>query len=174
MEQVVVDLPDKRRNRSPERQAPAAPSPTPTPTPPSHPEAHPEPTELAELEEEQGPVLQRPFSSRPDGGVGWVEPDAVLSTFAAAADTSIGLETDALKAQGAQLHSATPAQGHLLLLKHMRSSLPAFSLALALHCWHYPRCLPEILAVSFPPPRPPTPLQTASPLLPLAATACLN
>lgn len=96
-----MDLPEKRRNRSPERQAPAAPSPTPTPAPPTHPEAQPQPAELAELEEGQGQVLQRPFSSRPDGGVGWVEPDAVLSTFAAAADTSPGLETDALKAQGA-------------------------------------------------------------------------
>ena len=110
MEQVVVDVPEKRRNRSPERQAAAAPSPTPTSTPATLTEAEPQPTELAELEEGQGQVVQRPFSSRPDGGVGWVEPDAVLSTFAAAADSSPGLETDALKAQGVQLYSTIPAQ----------------------------------------------------------------
>lgn len=146
-----MDLPEKRRNRSPERQAPAPPSPTPTLTPPTHPEAQPQPTELAEHEEEQGQVLQRPFSSRPDGGVGWVEPDAVLSTFAAAADSSSRLETDALKAQGAQLHSTTPAQGHLLV-RQRRSSISAFLLALALQLL----ALPQTLALFPPAPLPKT------------------
>lgn len=95
----MVDLPEKRRNRSPQRQAPSASS----PTPPTHQQAQLQPTDLAESEEDQGQgqVLQRPFSSRPDGGVGWIEPDAVLSTFAGTADSSPGMEADALKAQGA-------------------------------------------------------------------------
>ena len=97
--QVVVDLPENRRNRSPQRQAPSAASPTPS----THPQAQPQSTDPDESEEDQGQgqVLQRPFSSRPDGGIGWVEPDAVLSTFAATADSSSGMEADALKAQGA-------------------------------------------------------------------------
>lgn len=96
--QVVVDLPEQRRNKSPQRQAPGFSS-----TPPTKPTPSPQPADPTESaqDQEQGPVLQRPFSSRPDGGVGWVEPDVVLSTFAATADSSPGMvETDALKAQG--------------------------------------------------------------------------
>lgn len=94
--QVVVDLPEQRRNKSPQRQAPA-------PTPATKRTPNPQPADPTECgrDQEQGPGLQRPFSSRPDGGVGWVEPDVVLSTFAATG--SSGMETDALKAQGVQL-----------------------------------------------------------------------
>lgn len=98
-EQVVVDLPEQRRNKSPQRQPPP-----PSSIPPTHPPtANPQTAEPTGSEgpQRQGPVLQRPFSSRPDGGVGWVEPDEVLSTFAAtAADGVPGVETDALQAQG--------------------------------------------------------------------------
>lgn len=103
-EQVVVDLPERRRNRSPQRQAPVA-SPSPRPTPSPFPAASPSPAEDCGHSEGQGPaqVVQRPFSSRSDGGVGWVEPDATLATFTATAETPLGLEADPLKAQGAAM-----------------------------------------------------------------------
>ncbi len=94
--QVVVDLPEKRRNRSPQRQAP------PPPQPP-HPARSAPPAELLETSEAStatlGEGLQRPHSSRPEGSVGWVEADMAagpVATFAAAAQDSAAT---ALKAE---------------------------------------------------------------------------
>ena len=138
----MVDLPEKRRNRSPQRQAPPASSPTPA----THPQAQPQPTELTESEEVQGQgqVLQRPFSSRPDGGVGWVEPDAVLSTFAAAADAGPGMEADALQAQGALCNLIVS-----LLLQGL--SWPCAAEIPKLQC-NGPLLQPPPLAGTYPPP----------------------
>jgi len=86
--QVVVDLPEKRRNRSPLRQAP------PPPQPP-HPAHSALPAELLETSEASTAMLsqglQRPHSSRPEGCVGWIEADmpaGPVATFAAAAQDS--------------------------------------------------------------------------------------
>ena len=95
--QVVVDLPEKRRNRSPQRQAP------PPPQPP-HPAHSALPAESLETSEAStatlGEGLQRPHSSRPEGCVGWVEADMAagpVATFAAAAQDSAatGLSSEA-------------------------------------------------------------------------------
>ena len=138
--QVVVDLPEQRRNRSPQRQAPP-----PSSVPPTHPTAEPQAAEPAESEgdPEQGPILRRPFSSGPDGGVGWVEPDVVLSTFAATADDSSGMETDALKAQGVhwprnllQKRVCPPHEYQLIsrtVHRYIRSSLSRLS---SMRLWH--------------------------------------
>ena len=94
--QVVVDLPEKRRNRSPQRQAPPPPQ-----TP--HPAHSALPAELLEASEAStatlGEGLRRPHSSRPEGSVGWVEVDMAagpVATFAVAAQDS---PATALKAE---------------------------------------------------------------------------
>ena len=86
--QVVVDLPEKRRNRSPQRQAP------PPPQPP-HPAHSALPADSLETSEASTAMmsegLQRPHSSRPEGCVGWIEADMAagpVATFAAAAQDS--------------------------------------------------------------------------------------
>ena len=93
LEQVVVDLPERRRNRSPQRQAPA-PSPSPSPCSPIPAEPGIGPDNC----QEQGQPGQRPFSSRPDGGVGWVEPDPPCPSPPAAAGSSPALQTQCLHA----------------------------------------------------------------------------
>lgn len=86
--QVVVDLPEKRRNRYPQRQAP----PPPQPPHPAHSALPAESLETSEASKTTlGEGLQRPHSSRPEGCVGWVEANMAagpVATFAAAAQDS--------------------------------------------------------------------------------------
>ncbi|KAL0034006.1 hypothetical protein WJX79_002466 [Trebouxia sp. C0005] len=109
---VVVDLPEKRRNRSPQRQAPPPPQPL-------HPARSALPAESLETSEastvmmSQG--LQRPYSSRPEGSVGWIEADTPagpLATFAAAAQDSAAtaLEAEAPEAEGSREGSSSSVE----------------------------------------------------------------
>lgn len=109
--QVVVDLPEKRRNRSSQRQAPPPPQPL-------HPARSALPAESLETSEastvmmSQG--LQRPYSSRPEGSVGWIEADTPagpLATFAAAAQDSAATALEA-EAPGEPEHYTAAALCH--------------------------------------------------------------
>ena len=123
--QVVVDLPEKRRNRSPQRQAP--PPPPPQPAGPTEPAVPAEPAKLHEASavvSSQG--VQRPYSSRPEGSIGWVEPDSpqeTLATFAAAAQDSAAAALS-VETQGEVESLGSPAVGYtcVLLLPGMSSN----------------------------------------------------
>lgn len=93
----MVDLPHTRRNPSPQKQPPA-PQPSDQTADAAEPAGHAEPAAHAEPAEHAEPVksmpvletslsvpqeAQRPFSSRPDGPIGWIKPDEV-ATFSAA------------------------------------------------------------------------------------------
>ena len=86
--QGVVDLPQTRRNVSPQKPAVSAAQPSePSSASPAEPAGHIMPAAHAVLADEPAsPLLpdhslsvpsqtQRPFSSRPDGPIGWIEPD---------------------------------------------------------------------------------------------------
>lgn len=125
--QVVVDLPQTRRNVSPQKPAVSAAQPSePSSASPAEPAGHVMPAAHAVLADEPASLLsldhslsvpsqtQRPFSSRPDGPIGWIEPDEPTTlndsepTAAPAAD------------------AAAPAEsGSLTSLQHASDSTPA-------------------------------------------------
>ncbi|DBB01698.1 hypothetical protein WJX77_004961 [Trebouxia sp. C0004] len=121
---VVVDLPERRRNRSPQRQAP------PPPRPP-HPAQSALPAESLVTSEASTAISiegsKRPYSSRPEGCVGWVEADmpaGPVATFAAAAQDSAatalkavpgpegeGPENEGAEGEGRQEGSSSNVEG---------------------------------------------------------------
>ena len=92
--QVVVDLPERRRNRSPQRQPPTS-ADSAQAADSAQPAVPVEEMEASEVRQSQG--VQRPYSSRPEGPVGWIEPDSPVTICAAAlgsASTVPGVQHD--------------------------------------------------------------------------------